>query len=534
MRIYNQKVAAYVRLSKEDEKESDKKQESESISNQKELIIKYVAQNNLGNCEFFIDDGYSGGNFERPNFKKMINEIESGNISTVITKDTSRLGRDFIETSHYMFKYFPEHNVRYIAILENFDTFKPNGVEDMIPFQTIINDWYLKDTSKKIKSVRQNKMRQGLYMGSTIPYGYKRSEDDRCKFEIDEYSSKIVKRIFNMRLDGMRPTMIARILTDEKIEPPSIYNGKKIKKTYTTYIWNISTINHILSNPIYIGTMVQRKFAKINYKSKKKIKLHENEWITVENCVPPIISKEDYDNVQIMKKNNVTHCSKGYSYLLKGLVVCGDCGRVMSVRNRTTKRKRKEDYKETYYCCSNNIRYRHGVCSLHYFQEQKLNDIVITYLKNALKKYANKSKMQEAGKNKANSICEIQNLEKEIMKYNKKIQNLQDAIKNLYLDKLKGIVLEEEYIELKVELEKDKKEYVKKIEELQETINIKQKKNGQTSIIDRKINDFLELKKPNKQILMDFIQKVEIMEDKQVKIYVKYNLDSKEEMINEI
>ena len=170
MDLCRTKVGAYIRLSKEDEKEGKFEKESESVTNQKALIKKYVEQNNLGECEFFIDDGYSGGNFERPNFKKMIDEIESGNIKTVITKDTSRLGRDFIETSNYMFRYFPEHNVRYIAILENFDTFHPNGVEDMIPFQTIINDWYLKDTSKKIKSIRHNKMKQGLYMGSTVPY----------------------------------------------------------------------------------------------------------------------------------------------------------------------------------------------------------------------------------------------------------------------------------------------------------------------------------------------------------------------------
>ena len=137
--MLKKEVAAYIRLSKEDEKRG----ESESITNQKELIKKYVEENKLGECKYFVDDGYSGGNFERPQFKKLIEEIENGNISMVITKDTSRLGRDFIETSYYMFKYFPEHNIRYIAILESFDTARPNGVEDMIPFQTIINDWYL-------------------------------------------------------------------------------------------------------------------------------------------------------------------------------------------------------------------------------------------------------------------------------------------------------------------------------------------------------------------------------------------------------
>ncbi len=518
MRTYYSKVAAYIRLSKEDEKEG----ESESVSNQKELIKKYIEQNNLGKFEFFIDDGYSGGNFERPKFKELINEIENGNISTVITKDTSRLGRDFIETSHYMFKYFPEHNIRYISILENFDTFNPNGVEDMIPFQTIINDWYLKDTSKKIKSVRQNKMKQGLYMGSTVPYGYKRSEENNCKLVIDEYSSEIVKRIFSMRLDGIRPTIIARTLSTENISPPSIYNGRNIKKTYTSYLWSVSTINQILTNQIYIGNMVQRKFDKVNYKSKKKIKLKQEDWIIVESCVPQIISKEDFDNVKRMTKNNDSRCAKGYSYLLKGLVVCGDCGKVMAVRRRINKRKIKEANIETYYCCSNNIRYRHGVCSLHYFQEQKLNDIVISYLRDTLNKYANKKDFKKIGEQKQRNMCETQNINNEIIKYNKKIDNLKEAIKNLYVDKVNNLISEDEFIELKRQIEDDKNNYIEKVTKLNKMV----KENTTNShLIEKKIKEFLELEKINKQILMELIQKIEIMKDKKVKIFVKYNLD---------
>ena len=392
-------VALYIRLSKEDEK----KGESESITNQRELIKNYVNKNELGECEFFVDDGYSGGNFERPQFKKMIAEIGKGKINTVITKDISRLGRDFIETSHYMFKYFPEHNIRYIAILENFDTLNPNGVEDMIPFQTIVNDWYLKDISKKIKSVRQNKMKQGLYMGSTVPYGYKRSKENNCKLEIDEYASQIVKRIFKLRIEGWTPTMIARKLSDENIEPPSIYNKRNIKKTYTTNLWGLSTINQILSNPIYIGNLVQRKFDKVSYKSKKKIKLNKDQWIVIENAVEPIISKEIFGKAQAMKNKNVANCNKKYDYLLKGLVVCGDCGRTMTVRRRKIKRKYKEDSIETYYCCTNNIRYRNGVCSLHYFNEEKLNKIVIDYLRNILKDEKNSIKGKSLG---LSNICD--------------------------------------------------------------------------------------------------------------------------------
>lgn len=519
----NLNVAAYIRLSKEDEKEG----ESESIINQKELIKKYIEENKLGKCKYFVDDGYSGGNFERPQFKELIKEIEKGNISTVITKDTSRLGRDFIETSHYMFKYFPEHNIRYIAILENFDTSNPNGVEDMIPFQTIINDWYLKDISKKIKSVRQNKMRQGLYMGSTVPYGYKRSKNNNCKFEVDKYSSRIVKRIFKMRLEGMTPTMIARKLSDEKIDPPSIYSGKNIKKTYTTYLWGLSTINQILQNQIYIGNLVQRKFDKVNYKSKKKVKIDEEDWIIVENFVEPIINKKDFKTVQEMKVKNIGRCQKKYDYLLKGLVVCGDCGKKMTVRRRQSKGKDKGDSYENYYCCSNNIRYRNGVCSLHYFNEKKLNDLIFEHLRDSLNKYANKERMIEIGEKQFNNLNKQEDFKKEKEYYENKIKNIKVALKNICLDKVNSIISDEEFIQFKMQLEDDKNKYREKIKDIEE--KLKQDKQPKNSdYIENIIKKFLDFKNPSKQILMELIKRVEIMDNKQIKVYLNFNIDCEE------
>lgn len=519
----NKKIAAYIRLSKEDEK----KGESESVINQKEIIKKYIEENKMENCNFYVDDGYSGGNFERPEFKRMVKEIESENICVVITKDISRLGRDFIETSYYMFKYFPEHNIRYIAILENFDTFNPNGVEDMIPFQTIINDWYLKDISKKIKSVRQNKMKQGLYMGSTVPYGYKRAEKNNCKFEVDEYSSRIVKRIFKMRLEGMTPTMIARKLSNEKIEPPSIYYGKNINKTHNTYLWGISTINQILGNQIYIGNLVQRKFDKINYKSKKKVKLEKDEWIVVEDFTESLISEDDFKAVQNMKRRNIGNCQKKYDYLLKGLVVCGDCGKTMTVRRRICKRKNNAESYDIYYCCSNNVRYRNGVCSLHYYREEKLNELVLKYLKDVINKYANMVKMKKIANEKINNDQQNEDLKKEREYYENKIKTIKLAIHNLYIDKMSSIISNEEYDVLKEELQNDKNRYSEMVNKIEEKLKRKRQQESNNNMEDI-IQEFLNLKKPSKQLLVELIKKIEIMKDKKIRVYLNFNLGSEE------
>ncbi len=428
-----------------------------------------------------------------------------------------------------MFKYFPEHNIRYIAILENFDTLNPNGVEDMIPFQTIVNDWYLKDISKKIKSVRQNKMRQGLYMGSTVAYGYRRSKENNCKLEIDEYASKIVKKIFKLRLEGTTPTMIARKLSDENIKPPSIYNQRNINKTYTTNLWGVSTINQILANPIYIGNLVQRKFDKISYKSKKKIKLNKEQWIVTENAVEPIISKDVFEKVRKMKNKNVANCNKKYDYLLKGLVMCGDCGRTMTVRRRMNKRKFKEDSIETYYCCTNNIRYRNGVCSLHYFNEEKLNKIVIDYLRNILKRYANKDEMEMIYQEQNKNVFNQKGFEKEKEAYIQKRNILKKALKDLYVDKTNNIISEIEFIELKQDLENDKKILNNKINEIEELIEKNEQEAKNHELMFDKINEFLSLKNPSKAILLDLIKKIEIMENKHVKVFLNFNIEKAKE-----
>lgn len=515
------RVGAYIRLSKEDEGTN---KESESITNQREYIKEYTEKNEMDIYDYYVDDGYTGSNFDRPNFKRLIKDIELGVINTVITKDTSRLGRDFIETGHYMFKFFPENNIRYIAILENFDTAKPNGVEDIIPFQTVINDIYLKDTSRKIKSIRQNKMKQGLFVGSTVSYGYKRDENNKYKFVIDEYSAEVVRRIFNMRLSGMTASMIARTLTDEGIEPPSVYNGKNIKKTYTTNLWKISSVNHILNNQVYIGNIVQRQFDKVNYKSKKKIKLPEDQWIIAENMHEPIISKEIFNQVQNIKKLKSGIGKKKYDYLLKGLVYCAECGAKMTVRKSYKKNKKKPFVDKPYFCCKTNIDYRNGTCSLHYFQEEKLNKIVLKRLKAMLTRYSNKEDLENKYNSKNNDMSNIKQFEKELNTYKNKIEVIEKAISDLYMDRAKGILSNDDFYKIKDGLDNDRTRYQEKVKDLEIMLINNKAKNKDDSRKQKVIDSFLKLENPDKQLISELIKRIEIDENKNVKIYFNFNI----------
>lgn len=515
------RVGAYIRLSKEDEGTN---KESESIINQRQYIKEYAEKNGMYIYDYYVDDGYTGSNFDRPNFKRLIKDIELGVINTVITKDTSRLGRDFIETGHYMFKFFPENNIRYIAILENFDTAKPNGVEDIIPFQTVINDMYLKDISRKIKSIRQNKMKQGLFVGSTVSYGYKRDKNDKYKFVIDEYSAEIVRKIFKMRLSGMSPSMIARTLTDEGIEPPSVYNNKNIKKTYTTDLWKISSVNHILNNQVYIGNMVQRQYDKVNYKSKKKIKLPKEEWIIVENMHEPIISREIFKQVQNIKKLKSGVGKNKYDYLLKGIVYCAECGAKMTVRKSYKINKKKPFVDKPYFCCKTNVDYRNGNCSLHYFQEGKLNEIVLNELRTRILNHSKNDELEDKYDSKYKDISNIKELERKIVTYKNKIAVIEKAISDLYKDRVKGILTTDDLDKIKKGLDTDRKRYQEKVQDIKTMLLNNQVKENNKNYKKTIIDEFMQLKNPDKELMSELIKRIEIDEKKNVKIYFNFNI----------
>ena len=362
MKIHN--FGAYLRISIEDGIDS----ESSSIVNQRNIINDYCMQNNINIVKFYCDDGYSGSNYNRPGFIEMIDDLKTGIINSVIVKDISRLGREFLETGNYLFKYFPENNIRFISISDNYDSFLYKDNVDFLPFRTVINDLYLRDVSNKIKAVRHNKMNQGLYMGSTVPYGYKRG-NIKGVFIIDDYSSMIVRMMFYLRFFNFSYGTIAKFLTNNYVLPPNIYSNKKSNPlTMMSFLWKESTVKNILSNKIYIGYLIQGRYDRVNLRLSKRILLPENKWYMVFNPNYILVDKNIFDCVQKINLMKIRRSKN--TYLLKGLVYCS-CGNLFFVKKINNK---------FYYVCSNKSK-----CNIRKsYNEFKINSIVNNNLKKSL------------------------------------------------------------------------------------------------------------------------------------------------------
>lgn len=271
----------YLRLSRDDERNSD----SESIVNQRDFLHSYAERNGFEISGEFCDDGYSGTNFDRPAFCKMLNEIENGSIHIILTKDLSRLGRDYIKTGYYLEQYFPSKKVRYIAVNDGIDTLFDTPANDMAPFRAVFNDMYAKDISKKVRSALDTKKREGKFIGALAPYGYKKHPFDHNLLIVDNEKAEIVKNIFKMRIQGLSYSEISRTLTAKGIPSPSSKSEK----------WNDVTVKRIIKNPLYSGHLVQSRTKKINYKVKKRMYLPPCDWIIVKNTHEAIISEEIFE-----------------------------------------------------------------------------------------------------------------------------------------------------------------------------------------------------------------------------------------------
>ena len=501
-------VGLYIRLSREDE---DKLLESESITNQKSLLMQYVKESNLKVSDIYIDDGYSGTNFDRPEFKRMINDILKGKINIVITKDMSRLGRDYIGTGELIEKFFPEHNVRYIAVTDNIDTYLDNSNNDIAPFKAIMNDMYAKDISKKIKSSLRAKQKEGKWVGGRTPFGYVQDSNDKNKLVIFEEQAVIVRKIFNMCLDGLTCYKIALELTKEKIKTPAQYYSFEWKNNYhLNYgIWHAKTVRDILTNRMYIGDLVQNKRSKINYKIKKIIKNNPKDYIVVENTHKAIIEKNIFYEVQKRIPKNVGRNEKKETHLLDGLLYCGDCGHRISITSR-----RKKDNKCYTICNYYRTYMKYRVCTTHSNNYDELENAIIKLLINICLKYINKFKIEEL-----NNITIDNNNEKELKRLINDIKQLKDNLDDIYIDKLNKNITEEQFIRVKLKLESELNIKQKRYNELKDN-NLNEK--DKNKLINEYINEFLSMKSLSRELIINLIDRIDIYEDKTINI--KLNL----------
>ena len=363
-------TALYCRLSRDDEFSGD----SVSIQTQKTMLTQYAKEQGFSNCEFFVDDGYSGTNYNRPDFQRMLGLVEDGRVAVICVKDLSRLGRDYLQTGYYTEVIFPEHDTRFIAINDNVDTAK--GDNEFAPFKNIINEWYAKDCSRKVRSAFRTKALNGEYTGGYPAYGYRKDPEDRHRLIPDEHAP-IVQRMFQMALEGTTCFHIAKTLESEEIPTPRAYLMDAFGKYHANervkhpYAWAKTTVHQILSNPIYLGKLVSQRYKTKSFKDKRIVPRPEDEWITVENTHEPLVDQETFDTVQrrIQIKQPATWANS--DNIFRGLLICGGCNTRMVFSSRTGRKSRG------HFCCNKHRRYGGKECSNHYITLEQVTELLL-------------------------------------------------------------------------------------------------------------------------------------------------------------
>lgn len=449
------KACMYLRLSREDGELS----ESNSISNQRQIIRSFAQANEIDVCYEYIDDGYSGANFNRPDFGRMIRDLEDGLFNTIIVKDLSRFGRDYIESGKYLQKVFPEKNIRFISVNDNYDS-ENADVSDthlILPIRNFINDSYCRDISMKVKSSKEVKRKNGQFIGAFAPFGYKKDVRDKHKLVVDTEVSHIVERIFQMKIDGYSSKAIADFLNSIGLATPSRHKENSGENFSTGFVvknskWDSKTVNRVIQNKVYIGVLEQGKTAKLNYKSKKEVKVSKEDWIITEDAHEGIVSKSIFALANKMLLRDVKR-SKEKPYLLSGMLYCKDCG--SSMIRRTLKNKGSESI---FYICSD---YNNGGdCSRHSIKE----DEVLHQMAKAMNEHLGQFRelIEKASKLDVSTL----NIRVEFDSLNAEKKKYEMLRQSLYMDLEDGLITTEEF-------ERFRKSYLIKIKEIENQIERK-------------------------------------------------------------
>lgn len=497
-------TALYCRLSQDDKQEGD----SNSIVNQKKILKKYALDHGYTNYLYYIDDGYSGTNFNRPDFQRMIADIEAGKIKRIIVKDMSRLGRDYLQVGMYTEIMFPEHDVHFIAVNDGVDS--TQGDNEFTPFRNIINEWYAKDTSKKIRAVKKAKGMSGEHIGSHAPYGYRKNPDNLKEWLVDDEAANVVREIFSLCVSGYGPTQIANMLTERKILTPTHYELSKGEKARTApppnpCQWNGPVVARILERMEYLGHTVNFKTHVKSYKVKKKIDNDPAQWKIFRDTHEAIIDQETFDIVQKIRQGKKRPTKMGEMPMFSGLLYCADCGSKMSFHRRVDEPTEKHNYICGAYRKSTSL------CSMHYIRNVVVEQIVLDNLKEVIgyvSAYEDEFIQMVMDTDVRQRNKELTKQKKRLLEIQTRIKELDNLFQRIYEDNISGKLSDERFMKLSKGYDAEQADIQREMAELQENI---QQEERQSINVDRFLSivkKYTHLTELTPEILHEFVDKI--------------------------
>ena len=519
-KLNNDKITAlYCRLSKDDGTNN----ESMSISTQKTMLKDYAKRNGFLNCQFYVDDGYSGTNYDRPAFRQLIEDIQDGEVSTLITKDLSRLGRNYLETGTYIEVFFPNHNVRYIAINDGVDSID-NAQMDITPFRNIINEMYAKDTSRKIKSALHARRMQGKYMATTAPFGYQKDEKDHNHLVIDEVTAPVVELIFSIAEEGVGLHTICNRLRKAKVIKPSFYK-KEMFERYTDeekmYDWDTAYVSKILHDPVYAGNLTVAERPTKTMRSKKRQYIPYAEREVIYGTHEPIIEQNRWNNVQKILESRppvIGESSSGYDNIFRGIIKCADCGSAMLAKVEQ-KRKRNNVLDKTFYCCTKYRKFGKEGCSSHTIEARTVHEVVLA----DIQKHAGQALTDR--KAMVTEIAERLNLQmsadreqqkKELRQCKQRVSEIENLYAKLYEDLTRELLTEKRFQMLSARFDSEQEELTAKIKELEKSAIADKEQLSSIEHFAEQISGYAGITELNFKIINQLIEKILVSEPVEV------------------
>ena len=507
-------TALYCRLSVEERKDKRKKKqedESNSISNQKQILLEYAKQHGYLHTEFFVDDGVSGTTFDRPDFQRMQRMVENGEVGTIIVKDLSRFGRESIEMGRLTQVVYPSLGVTFISIQENVNTSTGTGLETM-PFHNIFNEWYAEQTSKKIKAVWKAKADNGERVSAAVPFGYMKSPEDSKQWIIEKPAAKIVRYIFELCIAGLGPMQIARHLEDEKVVCPTEYYysiGRKTsnKRPANPYKWDQATVVHILENRQYTGCTVNFKTTYVSFKVKKTVHIPEEEWQIIPNTQEAIIDEDTFERVAELRRSRRRNTATGKTSIFAGLLYCADCGSKLYFAAAKSIKEHQEFYRCSQY------KENRGACSIHYIRDVVLKEMVLEAIQKVAKYVAEYEPVflyLFAKKNTLGRETTIRTMKTKIEKSKQRIKELDMLIERIYEDNVLGKISDDRFYRMSANYEKEQKELLAAVEHDEQKVREAEQEKINLNVFLTAIRECTDLKELTPTIVNTLIKRIDV------------------------